>query len=365
MVSLTGMDVETSVTVNGSSFDTPIQAHFTDDGEIPTMSLVFPAGSNVKHRVSKLDKVRVFVGLDGTPDYPRFTGHLKVEGGFIDNRMELIGSLNRGVDDHRVVNDYDNLDGLEIGQAILTVFNSISELAWMTCLVEQTDPLVHVPTDFRFENGISKYDLIKALRDLATDPSDPLDLGRYCTFQHGDIFYFRKIPKPSSTTASVTLTYSDDLIDLDPDSFVRFAYNKSVVKGKDDVEATFQNEHRIDVDGLAEMSIVSSNDILNNGQAYDLARSNVMSNLVKKSGAEAMSHLLIDLQPNVSVIDIASAPYGLSDSYMLRSLMIDITEGSFNVSGSLDIPVDLLGANLAKLLQVSGSGSSGLATQGD
>lgn len=361
MVSLTSMDVDGDVTVNGVTFDTPSQVHYTDEGEIPTCQLVFPAGSNAKYKISKKDTVRVFAGLDGLQAYPRFTGHLKTEGGMIDNQMELVGSLNRGVDDHRVVNDYDNLDGLEIGQAILTVFNSISELSWMTCKVEATNPIVTVPTDFRFENGISKYDLIKALRDMATNPNDPLDIGRYCTFQHGDIYYFRSIPKPSTTTASVTLTYSEDILDINPDSTMRFAYNKSVVNGDGDVTATFQNDHRIATDGLAELPIQTSSDILTNGTAYETARANVMSNLVKKAGAEAVSHLLLYLQPNVSVIDIASAPYGLSDSYMLKSLTVDITEASFDVSGSLDIPVDLLSTNLSRLLQVSGGSSSGLA----
>jgi len=363
MVSLTSMDVTIAVTVNGSAFETPSQVNFTDEGEIPTCSLVFPAGSSAKYGISKKDIVRIFIGLDGVPEYPRFTGHLKEEDGFISDRMELVASLNRGVDDNRFVDDYDNLDGMEIGQAIFTIFSEISELSWMTCHVEQTNPIVRVPTDFRFPNGISKYDLIRQLRDLATDPNDPLDLGRYTTFQHGDRFYFRKMPNPSSVTPSVILTYSEDLLDIDPEATIRFAYNKSVVKGDDGVLATFQNDHRIATDGLAEAAIISNEDIKSNGDAYEIARANVMSKMVRKAGADAMSHLLLYQMPDVSVIQIVGAPHGLSDNYMLKSLMVDITEATVSISGSLDIPVDLLSTNLSRLLQVSGSGSNALALQ--
>ena len=362
MVSLTSMDVDVSVTVNGVAFDQPSQVHYTDEGEIPSCNLVFPAGSNSKYKVTKKDKVRVFIGLDGTPEYARFTGHLKDEGGMTDNVMTLIGSLNRGVDDKRFVTDYDNLDGLEIGQAVYTVFKSISELSWMTCYVEATSPARFVPTDFRFENGISKYDLIKKLTEMATDPTDPLSIGRYCTYQHGDNFHFRKIPDPASVTSpSVTLVYSEDLMDINPESTMRFAYNRSVVKGKDGVLGTFENDHRIAIDGLSEADIISSDDIPNAGSAYETARANVLSNMLKKAGADVMGHNLMYLMPNYSVVAISGAPYGLSDDYLLKSLTIDITEASFNVSGSLDIPVDLLSTNLSRLLQVSGTGSSGLA----
>jgi len=357
-------DVKVEVTVDGSGFDTPSQVHYSNDGEVPTCELIFPAGQNSRNKLTKKNKVRVFIGLDDIPDYPQFTGHQRDEDGFRSTQMTLVGSLNRAVEDKIFVTDYDNFDGLEIGAAIKTVFNRVSELSWMTCLVENTSPHVIVPSGLRFEEGISAYDLMKRFRQFATDPSDPLEFGRYTMFQHGDIFHFRRIPNPASVTPWVSLAYADTLLDIDPEATIRFAFNKAKVRGKDGVEATFQNDHRLTTDGLAEADTIKNDDIANADQAHRIAYATVMSNITKQLGAEAMSHLLNEVMPNFSVVEITGAPFGLSDKYLIKNLNIDITEASFDVSVKLDVPVDILSNSLSQLLNVSGSGSGSLALQG-
>jgi len=360
---LPSIDVEVSVTVNGSSFPNPSEIHYANDGEIPTCTLVFPPGATARYAIKKKDVVRVFVGLDRIPEFPLFTGHLKDEDGLVEDVMNLSGSLNRAVDDKIFIDDYSNLDNLEISQAIVTVFNQISELSYMFYRVEATNPAVYVPTDFRFEDGESKYGVITQLRDIAIDPQDALEIGRYCIFQHGDGFYFRRTPDPSTAPVSAVLNYSDDVLTFDPETTMRFAYNKARVKGADGIVQTFENAHRIATDGLAEADTVVSDKIPNAGASYEYARQSVINNTVRKAGAEAASHQLLHLIPNFHVVEVVNAPFGFSDKYVLRSLQVDVTNNMFSVSGQLEIPVDVLSNKLSRLLQVRTDSSSGNALQ--
>jgi len=356
-------DAKVEVTVNGSGFDTPSEVGYSNDGEIPTCRLIFPAGQNARYKILKSDVVRVFIGLDDTPDIPQFTGHLPEELGTFDTEMELVGSLNRAVVDKRFVTDFSNFDGQEIGTAIRAVFNEVSELSFMSIINEETSPIVVVPDDLRFESGISKYDLLKQFRELAVDSSDPLRMGRYTLFQHGDFLHFRKIPNPATASAWVELAYGDTLLDFVPESNTRFSYNYSRVRGKDGVIGEFQNDHRINVDGLSEADIISDENIPSAGEAYEVARATVLDNMVNQAGLEVSSHLLLEAIPNFTVIEVSGAPFGLSAKYLVRTIDISVSEGQFDVSAKVNVPVDILSESLSQLLNISGSGSAALALQ--
>lgn len=362
-MAVTSRDAIIEVTVNGSGFDTPSEVAYSNDGEIPTCNLVFPAGMNSRYKILKRDVVRVFIGLDDVPNTPQFTGHLPEEGGTFDTMMELVGSLNRAMVDKRFVDDFDNFDGQEIATAIRTIFEDVSELGWMSALVEQTSPVVHVPKDLRFESGVSKFDLMKQFRELAVDPTDPLRLGRYTMFQHGDFLHFRKIPDPATTSAWVELAYGDTLLDFIPENTSRQSHNKARVLGKDGVLGEFQNDHRIAVDGLSEADIISDGDIPNAGEAHDVARATVLTDMINQTGLQVSSHLLLEAIPNFTVINVTGAPFGLSAKYLVRAIDITVTEGQFDASAKVNVPVDILSESLSQLLNVSGSGSAALALQ--
>lgn len=362
-MALTRHDAIVEVTVDGSGFDTPSEITYTNEGEVPTCTLVFPAGLNSRYKVLKSNIVRVYVGLDDIPDTPQFTGHMDEDGGKVATKLDLVGSLNRAVDDKRFVTDYDNFDGLEISDAILKVFEEVSELSFMTPLVEATSPTVVVPDGLRWENGISKYDLMKTFRDLGVDSTDPLKLGKYTFFQHGDFFHFRKIPDPSLTSPWVELAYGDTLLDYVPEASNRFSYNKSRVIGKDGATGEFENTHRIAIDGLSEADIISDENIPNGGEAYETARATVLSNMVNQTGLQANSHLLLEMMPNFAVIEVTGAPYGLSDKYLVKVLNMVVNEGAFDISAKVAVPIDILSDAISQLVNVSGGGSSALALQ--
>jgi len=363
-MAVTSKVAKVQVTLNGSGFGKPSEVSYSNDGEISLCHLTYPAGLNNRFKALKSDIFRVYVGLDDYPDIPQFTGHLVKESGINTTSMELVGSLNRAVNDKRFVNDYDNFDGQEIGTAIASVFSEVSELSWMTMMNEITDPVVTVPKGTRFTNGISKYDLMRTWRDMAVNPADPLHISRYTLFQHGDYYFFRKIPKPADTSPWAELAYGDTLLHMDPESSVRFAYNKAVVIGKDGVTGEFQNDHRIAVDGLAEADILSNSEIPNAGEAHDTARATVLSDMLDQTGLIVNSHLLLEMIPNVSVVEITGAPFGLSNKYLVRSINLHVSEsGTFIATAKVNIPVDALSNAMSQLLNVSGSGSASLALQ--
>lgn len=341
------------VTVNGSGFDTPSQVSLEETQDVPICDLVFPHGTHSRYRILKRDIVRVYIGLDDVPDIPQFTGHSSNEFGILSTQMSLRGSLNRALKDQRFVTDTDNLDGLEISTAIETVFSQVSELSWMNVLMEATSPTLTVPKDLRYEKGISKYGLMKQLRDLGVNPEDPLELGRYTLFQHGDSIHFRAIPNPTNTNPWVELAYGDSLLDFMPEATTRFSYNKAMTIGKDGVTGEFQNDHRITVDSLSEADILQDTNIPTAGECYEVSRATVLANMVKQNGMDVRSNLLLEATPYLTVIEITGAPYGLSDKYLLRSRNISVSEGEYKVSGRVNIPIDILSNTMSQLLNLS------------
>ncbi len=350
----TSMDVEVEVTVNGNGFDTPSELKITNGGEIPTCTLTFPAGMNSRYKVLKRDIVRVYAGLDYVGEYPVFTGHMDSDPAKFSTSLELQGSLNRAVNDKCFVNAFDNYEGQTVENAILTVFSQVSELAWMTPYLEATSPVNHIPKDIKFENGTSKFDLMKQFREFGFDP---LTLSKYTFFQHGDEFHFRKIPDPNTATPSITLPYGDKLLNFEFDSGSDQGYNYSRVKGKDGFIGEYRNEHRIDVDSLKEMEIMVDDTIPNGGEAYEVARANVLTSLFTKMPLNINSHLLLEAIPNFTVIAITGAPFGLSDNYLIRTKNISIGEGMFDVQCQVTTPTDVFSNMVSQLLSINRASS--------
>ena len=350
------MDVKIEVTLNGSGFDKPSEVKTQEGGEIPNCSLVFPAGMNSRYKILKRDIVRVYVGLDELPDFPTFTGHVDSDGSKFSTSLDLQGSLNRAMNDQIIVNEYNNFDGLTIEDAIRKVFEDVSALSFMTPYLENTSPSVKVPKDIRFKTGTSKYNLMKQFRELAIDPLTSRILG-YTFFQHGDSFQFRKIPDPNTASPSISLSYGDTLFNFEFDSNDNQGFNYARVIGKDGVIAEYQNDHRIAIDGLKEMEIISDETIPNAGQSYEVARVNVLSSLFTKTPLNLNSHLLLDAIPNYSVVQVTGAPYGLSDNYLVRTKNITVGEGMFDVQCQVTTPMDVFSNMITQLLSLNRSSS--------
>jgi len=348
-------DLKAEVTVNDSGFEDPTDIKIEKTGDIPMCSLTFPKASTSRYRISKKDIIKVYVGIDDVPNYPNFIGYQDDETGIIDGNMELYGLLNAGVKDFETINDYNNLQGLEISNAITQVKNTISKLASIPIYTEKTNPVVRVPDDFLFENGIAKYELMKELRDLATDPADPLHIGRYTLFQHGEAIYFRKIPNPQTADEWIELFWGSTIIELDPQSSDRFSKNKQRVYGKDGAYGVYQNAQRVLVDGIQEDKPISDNTIKNNAESFEVARASVLSELQDQVGLLLNSQKLIDAVPNQTVVSLPDAPYGFNDKYLLRSLSIEASSSSYQIFGTVTAPTDIISDTLTKLLNLDTS----------
>lgn len=344
-------DVKVEVTVNGSGFENPSELMIEDDGEIPLCNMMFPGGVRSRYRMTKKDLVRVYVGLDELPDYPTFTGYQTAESGLTTTMMEFAGGLYRATKDYRRVTDTDNLDGYEISAAILKVFNDVDGLSWLTPLIERTNPAIYtLPGDIRYDKGISKYELMKELRDIAVNALSQTHLGRYAFFLHDNNFHFRTVPDPKNSTAWLKIAYGDTLLSLNQDSSSSYPVNKVSVIGKGDVYAEFQNDHRVNVDSLLEETPINDTSITGNGFAYEVARSKVMAEMIPEVPLMINSPLLLEGIPNATVVEITGAPYGLSDNYLLKSKSIGVSQGVFEVVGTVSTPVDIVSEVISQVL---------------
>lgn len=344
-------DVKVEITVNGGGFDNPSDIMIEDDGEIPFCNMMFPGGIRSRYKIKKSDLVRVYLGLDELPDYPSFTGYQTSESGLRSTTMEFAGGLFRATRDYKKILDTDNYDGLEIGNAILNVLDSVSGLSWLTPRIQQTNPAVYIPADtIRYEKGISKYDLMKEFRDIAVDPLDAFHLGRYAFFIHGDIFYFRSVPDPKTAPAWLKIAYGDTLLDVNQEGSSSYVTNKITVIGDEGIKGDFQNDHRIEVDELLESPPINDNSIASNGQAYEIARSKVLAEMIPEVPLMISSPLLLEGIPNATVLELTGAPYGLSDNYLLKSKSISVGENMFEVSGTVSTPVDAVSEAIAQIL---------------
>ncbi|MHA1662569.1 MAG: hypothetical protein ACTSVR_04865 [Candidatus Thorarchaeota archaeon] len=346
----TSREAKIEVTIDGNGFETPSEMSYRDVGEIPLCDLVFPSGTHSRYRILKSDIIRVYAGLDEVPDFPTFTGHLDDEQGIWNGQMKCVGSLNRAVDDPMIVDDYNNYDGLEIGNAIESIFNDVSELSWMTGHFEATSPVVTVPEGLRFLKGKGKYDVMKQFKTLAVDPTVTADISQYTLFQHGDDIHFRKSPGPATAEPSVILAYGDNLLNFNPESQSKNGYNRARVVGLDGATGIYENAHRLAVDCLKEMPMLFDDTIPNGEEAYQIARANVLSSIFTKSGMTIQSHELIEMVPNFSVIEITGAPHGFSDKYLIKTKSISINEANFNVTCKVSTPIDIFSELLSQLI---------------
>lgn len=344
-------DVKVDVTVDGSGFDNPTELTIEDDGEIPLCNMIFPGGVRSRYRIQGTDVVKVYIGLDELPEYPTFVGYQVNESGLTEARMEFSGALFKATKDYRRVINTDNLDGYEIGAAIRKIFDSVNELSWLTPIIEKTNPAVYVPyDDIRYDKGISKHELMRDMRDIAVDALDPIHLGRYTFFVHGDSFYFRRVPDPKTSSAWLKIAYGDTLLSLEQDGGSGFGINRVTVIGKDDVFAEFENDNRVGVDGLLEESPINDSSILGDGDAYEIARAKVMESMIPEVPLMIASPLLLEGIPNITVLELTGAPYGLADNYLLKSKTISISEGMFEVMGTVSTPVDVVSEAIAQVL---------------
>lgn len=343
-------EVEVEVTVNGSGFDNPSEIAITKGDDISDCKMSFPRGT--KNKLLRTDLVRVYIGLNGLPDIPTFIGYFDSDGGFFQNAVQLYGQLYRLTKDYIPISILNNFDNYEISNAIYHILSG-SVLSASPRILQRTSPQVFVPKDTSKDSAISRYDLIKALKDLAIDLTNPLTVQGYVFFELNTSIYFRKISNPFTEYPHVTLYYGDSLLDMEPATEGFRAINRQQVFGKDQVYAIYSNAQRILMDGLREGEPIRDGTILTDAAAHAIAKGSVLSSLFDGHGLMANSHLLLDATPGVTLIGIEDAPFGIDDTYILRELNISLTEKSLKVTGGLANPKDAIGDVLSSVLKLT------------
>ena len=295
-------DLKVEVTVNDSGFDQPKSVQIDKDEDIPTCTLKFPGGQRSRHKVTRRDVFKVYMGLGDISHDPVFTGFLDADEGFIETSLELFGPLQKAQNENRLVTAYDNFDNMELGNAIAKLKNSITALSSFDILTENTG--LTVPLGTRYDRGSKVYAIMKQFREFANDNTDPLRILQYALFDHAGKIHFRKSPNPDTANPNVELEYGDSLLSFDPINTGKDTINKQTVLGFGDVKATFSNAQRVLIDDIREGKVIRDTKIPTVAEALSVARNEVLSKLFDPIGMVIRSHLLIEMIPMFSVAKI-------------------------------------------------------------
>jgi hypothetical protein len=350
--------IKVAITKNGVAFDTPSRVSINRSSNIPSCTIVFPRRIGSRFLATKNDCIRLYVGIGSAPnpatDFPVFTGFMESERGFDETEYELYGIMSRCMKEYVKVDDSNNYDGNEISTAILSVLKSINTLQrpgviQSKFMVQKSDPTIKVPDGTRSDRGISKWELIRQFADMTKDERN-MNIRNYALFEFGDDIYFRKEPDAINGLPHITMSYGTSLINFEETDKGNESINKIMVIGKDGVSSSFQNDHRINVDGLREGEPVNDNNITTAGVCNDIARLIVQSRLFDNYGITMESKSLLHAIPDCTLIQIVNAPYGLNGKYIVRESMINITPDSFDINAVVSKPTESVGDAIAKAL---------------
>jgi len=340
------------VTVNDSGFDNPNSGTIKKQREIWTASLVYPnPNGRLFEYFSSLDVIKIYLGLDELPDKPTFTGFVTSELGERTKQLALHGRLYSANKDSVIIDEYSNLDGLEVSQAIYSLIDNLD--ISFTTRFNGTNPSVFVPDDFRYGRGIIVYSAIKQLRDMAYDDSEfgkrPL---YYFLYEEGDKLFFRKEPELVEANSWFTLTGGDNLIKGEPKAKTYGVINKQTVIGKDGVRATYTSAHRMAVDGTFAGNPIYDDSLLSAAECYEKARVEVEENKFKTINTEITALEMIDAVPGLTIVEIQNSKNIVSGLHRAQDIDIRFGKG-FSISTRIEKDIPVFGTEVALLLPSS------------
>lgn len=349
--------VDVEVRINGSTSDSPLSLNVKKDGSIPSCVLTFPKGSSSRNRMLKTDKIEVFVHQDHTREYPVFTGYPRNEYGFDVATVQLFGPLSWAQKKNIVINDNRNFDNWEISHAIAEALNEVEMLDGTDKLLQATNPVCVVPAGIRKPDGVPVWSLINEFKGYAVDSFDGLNFREYTIFEFDGRIYFRKIPDISYLYgASMYLDYGQNIIEIDDADSGESPFNSLTVIGSNNIRYTYTNANRKKYDGTNEGESISDDSIRTIAEAYGTSVATVLAQIQRSKNVVIESHSIMNLIPEVSIINIDGTPFGLNQNYLLTSLEIKIDSNNFKVTGMATTKKKVLSSSISRALGI-GTGS--------
>lgn len=337
------------VTVNGNGFDNPSFGTIKKQKEIWTASLTYPnQQGKLFEYFSSRDVIRIYLGLDELPAEPTFTGFVTSESGDNARSLALHGRQYAAQKDDVIIDDYDNLDGSEVSQAIKKLI-SLLDISF-TEVFTGTNPEVFVTKDFRHDRGIVIYTAIKNLRNLAYDNTvfgkRPL---YYFLYEEDDKIFFRKEPELIDENSWFTLTGGDNLIKGEPRAKTYGIINKQTAIGLNGVSATFESAHSIAVDGVFAGKTIYDETLLSSAECYERARVEVEENKYKTINTNITALEMIDAIPGLAIVKIENSKNIVTGLHRVRDIDIRYGRG-FNVTTQIEKDIPVFGDEVASIL---------------
>jgi hypothetical protein len=112
--------------------------------------------------------------------------------------------------------------------------------------------------------------------------------------------------------------------------------NTQKVYGAEGVYGEFTYNHRVTYDGIIEGEPIQDDNILNNAEAFEIARATVLSSVYRDRKVTAHSLQLLNAIPGITTVELTEMPYGLSGKYIVDSVRISI-----DASGGIDVSSEL------------------------
>lgn len=342
------------VTVNDSGFDAPTGGSVKKTNEIWTGSLVYPdPGGKMFEYFSPSDVIKIYFGLDEVPDEPLFTGFVSSERGNLSKTFSLHGRQYAAQTDDVIIDQYSNLDGMEVSRAIEYLFDLLD--ISFTKFFTGTDPPTFVNSDLRFPDGSYIYPVIQKIRNSAFDSTEPGKSPlKYFLYESDEKLYFRKEVEAVAGNSWFTLIGGDNLIKSDPIRKTFGVINKQTVVGLNGAKATYTSQNRVAVDRTFAGKPVKDETLLTSAQCYEKARQLVDDNQFSIINTKVSALELIEAIPGLTIAKIENSKNVINGYHRIKDVDIRFLRG-LTVTANIEKDVPLFGSEVLNSIVTAGT----------
>lgn len=297
------------------------------------------------------DTCLLYYGLGSLPSAPQFYGTPINVSGTTEITVTLQDYLVMFKNEIKKIDEYSNYDGFEVGQAMKDLCGGLNMGRMLSPVAYAgggTNPLKSVTSDFRFPTYTTKFEILSALNDLATDDScssgntyNPLP---YIFYMRSGGLYHKKSPDVNTAYPVLTLDYADDLITVEPEYQDTYlctgcTYVGANYKDSNGIETHYEGTYTDDSRELAYSFMIKrvvkeDNNLTSNVECYEKARQYVTQNrhLVVNTTITFNNYEGYDLIPGLSVIQINNSRYGISGKHLVKRVTTNWAQGKISTS---------------------------------
>lgn len=353
-----GGDFQIKVTINDSVNYDYTSGRISKSLNSPSqLSLTFPAhqGKNV-WTFPNTYEIKVFLGIGVLTQRPIFRGYITkknidVSSGTITYICSDLMCLLQ--QDRITIDQFDNFDGWEAGDAILDIVSNVDDLSsTLTSIstdgITGTSPTVTIKEENNirsFYDEHTRLDVISAINNLCWDsdnyPSPPL-LYRY--FMEDKTFYHQKIPERSTSDPLDKIEYADNLLSGQVEqNFSEDLYSKFSIVGAEytDDDGDTKNYHGTYTHTSTAKAYRpnwgydSDSSLTSNADCYQEAMKRVEFSRLLRMSPE-IGYLRAYKRTPGDIIEVKNSRYGIKGNFIIQNVDVNFSPNNFNSSVVLD-----------------------------